>query len=43
MLLRSFRRSRSDQQAWSVVDEIHDLKNEIFEAFVTDKARELFK
>ena len=33
----------TDQQAWSVLDEIHDLKNEIFEACITDKARELFK
>ncbi len=30
-------------QAWKCLEELHELKNEIFEACITDKARELFE
>jgi uncharacterized protein (TIGR04255 family) len=32
----------TDDEAWSTLEKIHNLKNEIFEACITDKARELF-
>lgn len=32
----------TDDEAWSTLNNIHNLKNEIFEACITDKARELF-
>jgi uncharacterized protein (TIGR04255 family) len=32
----------SEQEAWSMLDQIRDIKNDIFEACITDKTRELF-
>lgn len=40
---REYSIAASPDQAWKCLEELHDLKNNIFEACITDKARELFK
>lgn len=40
---REYSTPASHDQAWACLEELHDLKNSVFEACITDKARELFK
>jgi len=40
---REYQTPATHEQAWQCLDELHSLKNEVFEACITDKARELFK
>lgn len=40
---REYSTPASPEQAWECLEELHELKNSVFEACITDKARELFK
>jgi len=40
---REYSTPAAHDQAWKCLEELHDLKNRVFEACITDKARELFK
>jgi uncharacterized protein (TIGR04255 family) len=41
-VFREYQSPVSEGEAWSTIDQIRDIKNEIFEACITDKTRELF-
>jgi uncharacterized protein (TIGR04255 family) len=40
---REYPTPATHEQAWQCLEELHSLKNKVFEACITDKARELFK
>ena len=40
---REYATPASDEEAWASLDKLRDLKNDVFEACIEDKARELFQ
>jgi uncharacterized protein (TIGR04255 family) len=41
-VFREYQSPANEDETWSTLDRIRDIKNEIFEACITDKTRELF-